>query len=93
MPTNMDSAKNKNATEPVFEFTLPKSELDTSMAMDEKGKIMIPVQVVAESKDSFTFRKVGKCEVPEEFKDEPLDEMRKRIGVVDEEENPQKEDK
>lgn len=93
MPTNMDSIQNKNATEPVFEFTLPKSELDASMSLDEKGKIMIPVQVVSESDSSFTFRKIGKCEVPEEFKDEPLDEMRKRIGVVEEEENPHKEEK
>lgn len=86
--TNMDINKNKNATAPVFEFTLPKSEVDADVAVGEFGEVSIPVEVIAIEGESITFRKNGKAEAEDMFKPEPLSNMRERMGVVDSEEMP-----
>lgn len=81
--TNMDINKNKNATVPVFEFTLPKSEVMSDLAVGEFGEICIPVEVVAVEKEAVTFRKNGPAEAEAMFRPEPLNQMRERIGVTD----------
>lgn len=85
--TNMDINKNKNVTVPVFEFTLPKSEIMADVTVGEFGEISIPVEIIAVEKESVTFRKNGPAEAEDMFRPEPLNQMRERIGVTD---NPEK---
>lgn len=92
MPTNMDVNKNKTATVPVLEFRLPVSEVDAPLKMGQAGNIVIPVEVVEVSDGMIMFRKIGKAEA-DDFHEEPLSKMRERIGVVEDEEKPLKEDK
>jgi hypothetical protein len=88
--TNMDINKNKTATVPVFEFTLPKHEIEADLAVGEYGEVCIPVQIIAIDKESVTFRKNGKAEAEDMFRPEPLHQMRERMGVTDEPEEPMK---
>lgn len=90
MPTNMDINKNKNATTPVFEFSIPRNEVDVDLSIGEFGEICIPVEVVEVGKDSVTFRKRGKAEAEDVFRPEPLEKMKERIGEVEDEEMPMK---
>jgi len=90
MATNMDINKNKNATTPVFEFSIPRSEVDVDVAVGEYGEICIPVEVVEVGKEIITFRKRGKAEAEDIFRQEPLEKMKERIGTVDDEELPMK---
>jgi hypothetical protein len=80
--TNMDINKNKNATVPVFEFTLPTNELDTEMEIGEVGEVIIPVEVVQIGTNTITFRKLKSARTDKTFRKESLDEMRSRIGIV-----------
>jgi hypothetical protein len=82
--TNMDINKNKDVTVPVFEFMLPKSEVQADLTVGEYGEISIPVQIIAVDKDSVTFRKNGPAIAEDMFKPEPLHQMRDRMGVTDE---------
>jgi hypothetical protein len=82
----MDINKNKTATTPVFEFSIPRSEVDVDLAVGEFGEICVPVEVVAVGKDDITFRKRGKAEAEGSFHQEPLEKMRERIGEVEDEE-------
>lgn len=90
MATNMDINNNKNATTPVFEFSIPRNEVDVDLAIGEFGEICIPVEVVEVGKDAITFRKRGKAEAEDIFRPEPLEKMRERIGEVEDEEMPMK---
>jgi len=84
MPSpNMDINKNKNATVPVFEFMLAKSEVDADLTVGEYGVISIPVEIIAIDRDSVTFRKNGPAEAEDMFRPEPLSNMRDRMGVTD----------
>lgn len=86
--TNMDNKANPTATVPILEFSLPKSEFDTDIAVGDSGDIMIPVEVIEVTKDRVSFRKDGKAEACGDFKPETMDDMRERIGVVDDELEP-----
>jgi len=89
----MDINKNKDAVTPVFEFSIPRSEVDVDIAVGEFGEVCIPVEVVEVGKDTITFRKRGKAEAEGSFHQEPLEVMKERIGEVeDEEEDFKKED-
>jgi len=85
--TNMDINKNKQTTVPVFEFTLPKSEIHADVTVGEYGEVCIPVEIIAIEGDAVTFRKNGPAEADDMFRPEPLSKMRERIGVTD---NPEK---
>lgn len=87
MPTNLDLMNNKDKTVPVLEMRIPISELDIELDVGDTGTLLIPVQVVDISDKMATFRKVGKI-AAENFAKESLDELRKKIGVVEEEEVP-----
>lgn len=90
MPTNMDIKKNKTATAPILEFSLPISEVDAILKIEDEGILRIPVEVVDVSNGMITFRKDGKV-MAEEFREEKLESMRERIGEVeDAEESPTK---
>jgi hypothetical protein len=90
--TNMDINKNKTTTVPVFEFTLPKHEVEADLTVGEYGEICIPVEIIAIDKDSVTFRKNGKAEAEDMFRPEPLSGMRDRMGVTDEPIEPMNKD-
>lgn len=92
MPTNMDINKNKDAANPVFEFSLPRHEVDVDIAVGEFGEISVPVEVVEVGSDTVTFRKRGKATAQDVFRSEPLSSMRERIGEVEDEEEPLKKD-
>jgi hypothetical protein len=89
----MDINKNKSVTVPVFEFTLPKSEIQADLKVGEYGEICIPVMIIAIEKDAVTFRKNGPAEAEDMFRPEPLNNMRERIGVTDSPEESMTEDK
>ena len=80
--TNMDVKKNKDATSPVFEFTLPNSELESVFKVGEKGEVIIPVEVVSADSTSTTFRKIMSARTDKHFQAESAMDMRDRIGVV-----------
>lgn len=86
--TNMDTKKNPEATEPVFEFTLPNNELDASLAVGDCGEVAIPVEVVAVGKEGITLRKYGKAKTTEDFKEMSSSQIREKIGTVGDEYEP-----
>lgn len=90
--TNMDINKNRNATAPVFEFTLPQSEVGAPLEVGMRGSIIVPVEVVAMTNSAVTFRKRLSASLGDDFKPETSDEMKERIGVVEEFEKPFKDD-
>jgi hypothetical protein len=90
MPTNMDTNKNKEATAPVFEFSLPKSEMDTPLQVGDNGHVIIPVNVLEISDGMVTLRKNGPVKTLD-FKEETVESMRERMGVVKDEEMDMKE--
>jgi len=79
--TNMDIKKNKEAVSDVFEFELPKNEVESDLSIGERGTIMIPVEVVSVKSKSYVFRKVKKAGIEGEFKPETAEEMRERFPV------------
>lgn len=87
MATNMDVNKNKETTVPIFEFSLPKSEVDSPVAVNDNGHVIIPVQVLEISDGTITFRKNGPVKTLD-FKEETVESMRERIGEVEDEEVP-----
>jgi len=86
--TNMDTKNNQDATEPVFEFTLPQNELDAPLAVGECGEVSIPVEVVAVGKDGVTLRKYGKAKTTEDFKEMSSSQIREKVGTVGDEYEP-----
>jgi hypothetical protein len=58
------------------------------LEIGETGIIMIPVEVMSIDRDNYTFRKSGKITPEGEFKPETVKDMRKRIGVVEDTEEP-----
>jgi hypothetical protein len=79
MATNMDNKANPNATSDVLEFTLPKSEVDQVLDMDSFGDLCIPVQVVGQTLDTYTFRKIKSASVDKAFRAESVEQMRERV--------------
>ena len=77
--TNMDIRKNPDATAPVLEFSLPKHEIDTDLAVGEFGEVILPVEVVAVSGSMVTFRKTKSARADATFHDESLTQMRDRM--------------
>ena len=80
--TNMDIKKNPNATAPVFEFTLPKHEIDADMKMGDHGEIIVPVEVVAVSESAITFRKDSSARTDKKFGPQTSQEMRKKMEIL-----------
>lgn len=77
--TNMDNKKNPNATTPILEFTLPKNECDVDAQTGDHGEIRLKVEIIAETPDSFTFRKKDKAVAEGNFRPEGAKEMRERL--------------
>ena len=69
-------------------FIVAKNELDMDLEVGETGMIMIPVEVTMIDKESYTFRKNGRIVAEGDFKPETVKDMRKRIGEVEELEEP-----
>ena len=69
-------------------YIVAKSELEMDLEIGETGMIMIPVEVMAIDKENYTFRKSGKIVAEGDFKPETVKDMRKRIGVVTDTEEP-----
>jgi hypothetical protein len=90
--TNMDIRCNPDATGAILEFSLSKAELGIDLKLDEVGQVVIPVQLVALDGTKYTFRKVGQATPEGDFRDESVEEMRKRIGTVDDEEESMEDD-
>ena len=84
--TNMDTKESPNATSAVMEFKLPKSEIDMQLKVGELGRMSIPVEVIAESAESYTMRKRGSVKAEGTFHKESLGEMRERMvkGQIEE---------
>jgi len=76
---NMDPQNKPDAKVPVFEFKVPKSEIDADLKVGDLGKLLIPVEVVADSDDSYTFRKKKLITVEGTFRPETVNEMRDRL--------------
>jgi len=70
------------------EFHIAKSELDMDLDIGETGMVMVPVEVIAIDKETYLLRKNGKIEAEGSFKPETVKDMRERIGVVEDEEEP-----
>lgn len=77
--TNMDVRKNPTATVPVMEFMVPISELDMELKEGERGKLLVPVEVVAISDGMVTFRKMNSITAEGTFRRETTNEMRTRL--------------
>lgn len=77
--TNMDTHRNPNATTPVMEFMVPISEIDMELSAGERGKLLIPVEVVAVSDGMVTFRKMDSMTAQGTFRQETANEMRDRL--------------
>ena len=72
-------------------FSFPYNELKIDNPKPgDMGEICLKVEVVSVDKEGVVLRKHGEVEVTEPFKDMDLQEMRKRIGTVDDEEMPVK---
>ena len=89
--TNMDVRNHEDAESPVFEFTLPTSELEAAFTMGEKGEVIIPCEVIAVNDDSVTLRKIDAARTDKHFQQETAMDMKKRIGVVKNTEGSDKE--
>lgn len=63
-------------------FIINKDELDMNLEIGQTGTIMIPVEVISIDKEHYVMRKAGKITPEGEFKPESVKDMRKRIGVV-----------
>jgi hypothetical protein len=77
--TNMDIKKNPNATVPVMEFMIPISEFDMEVKAGERGKIILPIEVVAVNDGMITFRKMDSITAHGTFHKETVNEMRERL--------------
>ena len=77
--TNMDTKANPSATTPIMEFMVPKAEIDMELAQGERGKLLIPVEVVAISDGMVTFRKMDNLTAQGTFRRETTNEMRDRL--------------
>ena len=77
--TNMDTKNNPTATVPIMEFMVPVSELDMELKEGERGKLLIPVEVVALSDGMVTFRKMKSITAEGTFRRETTNEMRERL--------------
>lgn len=77
--TNMDVRKNPMATVPIMEFMVPVSELDMELKEGERGKLLIPVEVVALGDGMVTFRKMKSITAAGTFRRETTNEMRERL--------------
>jgi hypothetical protein len=75
----MDIRKNPTATVPVMEFMVPVSELDMELKEGERGKLLIPVEIVAVSDGMVTFRKMDSITAQGTFRRETSNEMRQRL--------------
>ena|SRR3990172_6162752 len=80
--TNMDIRKNPDATVPIFEFTLPKSEVDADMRVGQVGEVRIPVEVVSIVDSAVTFRKTGTASTEITFREPTVNEMRSTMKVA-----------
>lgn len=70
-------------------FFFPYNELDTGqLKPGEIGEITIKVEVMSTSKEGVELMKHGKVEVTRAFGEMSLDELKNRIGTVDETELP-----
>lgn len=98
---NMDNMEHEDATSPILEFTVPSAEIDSDLKMEQKGEVIIPVEVIAKGDTSITFRKIGIIRTDKHFQDHmgmedmPHEEMRKKMKVLpaEEMEKPFKQDK
>lgn len=77
---------------PIDTFIVAKSELDMDLEIGETGMLMIPVEVMTIDRDNYTFRKDGRIKAEGEFKPETVKDMRDRIGVVEDLEEPMAKD-
>lgn len=77
--TNMDTKANPTATTPIMEFMVPISELDMELSEGERGKLLIPVEVVAVNDGMVTFRKMKSITAEGTFRRETTNEMRERL--------------
>lgn len=65
-------------------FCVRKSELMADVKTGSYGRVVIPVKVVDVGDGLVHFMKEGEAKVDGEFSDhEPLDSMKKRIGVAE----------
>lgn len=70
-------------------FYFPINELDVAMPKPgEVGEITIKVEVLSVDKEGVQFEKHGPVRVTVDFKPMDLEELKNRIGTVDDEESP-----
>lgn len=77
--TNMDPSNKPNATVPVLEFLIPKSEIDGELKKDSYGRLNLYVRVVDDTGDRYMFRKEGDASQESTFHDETVNDLRDRI--------------
>lgn len=78
--TNLDHSKTKNSNIPQLEMTLMIGDFDKILRPGEKGEIIIPVEVVDQTKDAITFRKIGKSRTAGNFLPPSVSDMEQHIG-------------
>jgi hypothetical protein len=70
------------------QFPVNKAELDINLEIGQTGIIMVPVEVIAMDKENYIFRKHARITPEGDFKAETVKDMRKKIGVVTDLEEP-----
>lgn len=66
------------------EFYVSKSELEMDLDIGDTGILMIPVEVITIDKETYLVRKAGKITAEGDFKAETTEQMRDKIGIVEE---------
>ncbi len=65
------------------EFELLQNELLDQFKAGDKGKVLVPVEVLRVGNEKVRFKKSGSAETYGSFKDRPLADVREDIGVVE----------
>lgn len=77
----MDLKKPSNPDGPQLEFSLPINEVGGVVSVGDKGKITIPVEVTQSKDGMVSFRKAGKAESTDNWKQMSLDEERQTLPI------------
>jgi len=84
---NMDTRNNKDATVPILEFKIGKEEVQADLKVGERGTLCVDVEVVANSDDFYTFRKVNVVRTDSTFRPETSADMEKRAMEQEDDED------
>lgn len=78
--TNMDHDKETNSNVPQLRFSLMIGDFDQILRPGDRGEVIIPVEVLEQSKHSITFMKVGKPRAAGNFLPPSVSDMEESLG-------------